>query len=198
MSTPQSPPRRIAYFVFDDVTLLDLVGAYDGLRRVASMGFDADVKHRLIGTSALIHDDTGFVMKPDGVYEDLADFDLLVLPGGYGTRRLELDERCMRWLRSWGETRPVASVCTGSVLLGRAGYLKGLRATTHHAAAELLRPHCAEVVLNERIVDTGRIVTAGGVTASLDLGLYLVEKYWGEQTRLKIAEQMEYRAYTPR
>src|SRR5262245_46523908 len=151
MSQSLPAPRRIAFFVFDDVTLLDLVGAYDGLRRVASMGFDQSVSHRLIGSSELVHDDTGLVIKPDGVYEDLSGFDLLIVPGGYGTRRLELDERCMRWLRSWGPERPVASVCTGSVLLGRAGHLRGLRATTHHSAVELLRPHCEQVVLGERI-----------------------------------------------
>ncbi len=192
-----SAPRRIAFFAFDYLTLLDLVGVYDGLRRVASMAVDTDVSHRIIGTAPQLHDDTGFVLQPHGVYEDLSQFDLLIVPGGYGTHRLEQDERCLRWLESWGKEKPIASVCTGSVLLGFSGHLKGLRATTHHTALTQLRPHCAEVVSHQRIVDTGRVVTAAGVSASIDLGLYLVEKYWGEAARLKIAAQMEYRAYSP-
>jgi cyclohexyl-isocyanide hydratase len=88
-------------------------------------------------------------------------------------------------------------VCTGALLLGRAGYLRDLRATTHHRAFDLLRPLCREVVTDRRIVDEGRVVTAGGVASSLDLGLYLVEKYWGSPAREKIAAQMEYRGYSP-
>src|SRR5207249_9613038 len=95
-----------------------------------------------------------------------------------------------------GEERPLASVCTGALLLGRAVYLRGLRATTHHRAYDLLRPFCREVITDARVVDEGRVVTAGGVASSLDLGLYLVEKFWGAEARQKIAAQMEYRSYS--
>jgi cyclohexyl-isocyanide hydratase len=88
-------------------------------------------------------------------------------------------------------------VCTGALLIGRAGYLEGMRATTHHRAYDLLRPYCREVVTDQRIVDEGQVVTAGGVSSSLDLGLYLVEKFWGAAAREKISAQMEYRAYSP-
>jgi len=187
--------KRIAFLVFPQITFLDLVGGYDALRRVATLGVDPGVKHRIIGTAAEIVDESGLVIKPDGIYEDLGDFDLLYVPGGFGTRRLVDDERCIAYLRSWGSTRPVASVCTGSLLLGRAGYLIGKRATTNHNAFELLRPYCKEVV-SDRVVDEGLVVTAGGVTSSLDLGLYLVEKFWGQPAREKISRQMEYRGYT--
>jgi cyclohexyl-isocyanide hydratase len=90
----------------------------------------------------------------------------------------------------------VASVCTGSLVLGSAGYLKGKRATTHAAAMHLLEPLCREVVRDERIVDEGMVITAGGVTSSLDLGLYLVERFWGVEPRERIADVMEYRAYS--
>ncbi len=190
-------PRRIAFLVFPRLTFLDFVGAYDALRRVASMSVDPGVSHRIIGTAPLIEDETGLVMKPDAVYEDLAGFDLLYVPGGFGTRELVDDPRAIDYLKSWGGERPLASVCTGALLLGRAGYLRGLRATTHHNAFDLLRPLCREVVTGTRIVDEGRVVTAGGVASSLDLGLYLVEKFWGAPAREKIAAQMEYRAYSP-
>lgn len=189
--------KRIAFLVFPRLTVLDLVGAYDALRRVAAMGIDPEVTHRLIGTEAEIVDDTGLGLKPDSVYEDLTAFDLLYVPGGFGTRELVNDLRCIDYLRTWGPERPLASVCTGALLLGRAGYLEGKRATTHHQAYNLLTPYCRQVVRDQRIVDEGQVVTAGGVSSSLDLGLYLVEKFWGAAARGKIAAQMEYRGYSP-
>ncbi len=188
---------RIAFLVFPRLTVLDLVGAYDALRRVATMSIDPEVTHRIIGTEPEISDETGLTVKPDSVYEELSGFDLLYVPGGLGTRALVNDRRCIDYLRSWGPERPLAAVCTGALLIGRAGYLEGMRATTHHRAYDLLRPYCREVVTDQRIVDEGQVVTAGGVSSSLDLGLYLVEKFWGAAAREKISAQMEYRAYSP-
>jgi len=189
-------PKRIAFLVFPRLTLLDFVGAYDALRRIATMSIDPEVTHRIIGTEPEIADETGLVVKPDGVYEDLAPFDLLYVPGGLGTRALMDDARLLDYLKTWGPARPLASVCTGALLLGRAGYLRGRRATTHHRAYDLLRPLCREVVTDRRVVDEGQVVTAGGVASSLDLGLYLVEKFWGADARVRIAAQMEYRGYS--
>lgn len=189
--------KRIAFLVFPRLTFLDFVGAYDALRRVATMSIDPAVTHRIVGTEAEIVDETGLVMKPDAVYESLASFDLLYVPGGFGTRALVNDARLIDYLKTWGPERPLASVCTGALLLGQAGYLRDLRATTHHRAFDLLRPLCREVITDRRVVDEGRVVTAGGVASSLDLGLYLVEKFWGAPAREKIAAQMEYRAYSP-
>ncbi len=74
---------------------------------------------------------------------------------------------------------------------------RGLLAAATSGDYEALRPYCREVVTDRRIVDEGRVVTAGGVASSLDLGLYLVEKHWGQEARARIAAQMEYRAYIP-
>jgi transcriptional regulator GlxA family with amidase domain len=189
-------PRRIALLAFPRLTFLDLIGVYDALRRLRPMEIDPGVSVKLVGTEKEIVDDSGLVVRADSVYEDLAGFDLLFLPGGLGTRPLMSDTRFIEYLKTWGDTRPLASVCTGSLLLGAAGYLRGLRATTHHRALADLRPLCREVVSDWRIVDEGRVITAGGVSSSLDLGLYLVEKWWGVTAREKIAAQMEYRAYT--
>jgi len=191
-----SAPRRIALLAFPRLTFLDLIGVYDALRRLAPMEIDRGVSVRLIGTEREIVDDSGLVVRPDSVYENLTGFDLLFVPGGFGTRTLMNDATFVDYLKTWGDARPLASVCTGSLLLGAAGYLRGLRATTHHRALDDLRPLCREVVTDRRIVDEGRVVTAGGVASSLDLGLYLVEKWWGAAAREKIATQMEYRAYT--
>jgi transcriptional regulator GlxA family with amidase domain len=193
--TTGTPIRRIAMLAFPRLTFLDLIGGYDALRRVASMGIDADVSVRIVGTEREIVDDSGLVVKVDAVYEDLARYDLLYVPGGFGTRALVEDTRFLAYLETWGYERPLASVCTGSLLLGAAGYLKDIRATTHHRALDLLRPLCREVITDRRIVDEGRVVTAGGVSSSLDLGLYLVERHWGAAARETIARQMEYRGY---
>ena len=190
------PPKRIAFLVFPRLTLLDFIGAYDALRRVAAMSIDQEVTHRVIGTDAEIVDETGLKMTPDSVYEDLSRFDLLYVAGGLGTVTLMDNKRAIDYLKTWGDERPLASVCSGALLLGRAGFLRDKRATTHHQAVELLRPLCREVVTNRRVVDEGRIVTAGGVSSALDLGLYLVEKFWGADARVTIARQMEYRGYS--
>jgi transcriptional regulator GlxA family with amidase domain len=190
-------PQRIALLAFPRLTFLDLIGVYDALRRVTPMGIAPGVSVTLIGTEAEIVDDSGLVVHAHKVYDDLAGHDLLFLPGGVGTRTLMHDARFLQYLATWGETRPLASVCTGSLLLGAAGYLKGLRATTHHNAVDVLKPLCREVLADRRIVDEGHVVTAGGVASSLDLGLYLVEKYWGADARTTIAAQMEYTAYRP-
>jgi transcriptional regulator GlxA family with amidase domain len=189
--------KRIAFFAFPRLTLLDLVGGYDALRRVAGMGIDPDVTHRIVGPTARIEDETGLAIQVDQVYGDLSEYDLLYVPGGVGTRVLMEDARCIEYLRSWGSQRPLASVCTGALLVGKAGHLQGRRATTHHRAFDLLRPLCREVVTDRRIVDEGQVVTAGGVASALDLGLYLVERFWGRPARERIATQMEYRAYSP-
>jgi cyclohexyl-isocyanide hydratase len=161
------------------------------------MGIDPGVTHRIVGTEARITDEAGFRFEPDAVYEDLSGFDLLVVPGGLGTRKLIGDPRCLDYLRSWGSERPIASVCSGALLLGHAGHLEGLRATTHHLVVDDLRPLCAEVMLGQRIVDEGRVITAAGVSSAIDLGLYLVEKFWGTAARERIAAQMEVRSYSP-
>jgi transcriptional regulator GlxA family with amidase domain len=80
-------PKRIAFFVFPRLTLLDLIGAYDALRRIAAMSIDSSVTHRIIGTEAEIVDESGLMLKPDAVYEDLSGFDLLYVAGGWGPSR---------------------------------------------------------------------------------------------------------------
>lgn len=98
----------------------------------------------------------------------------------------------MEWIRSAAAAPCIASVCTGSLLLGAAGLLRRRRATTHSSASEELAGSCAEVS-RERIVEDGPAVTARGVTSSLDLGLYQVEKFAGAEVRALIQAQMDYR-----
>src|SRR4051812_48104893 len=150
--------RNVGFFIFPRMTTLDFVGVYDALRRLSGVTF------KFLGPEAKVVDEGGLVFEAEP-YPKLDELDLLVVPGGLGTRQLEEDERCLDYLKSWGELRPIASVCTGALLLGRAGHLKGLKATTHFGSYERLVPFCAEVVRDVRIVDAGRVVTAGAVSS---------------------------------
>jgi cyclohexyl-isocyanide hydratase len=186
-------PRRVAFFAYPGLTTLDLVGGYDALRRVPSMGVDTGVSCHVIGLAPEVGDGWGLTIRCEAVMPALSPdrFDLLFVPGGRAAAELCEDPAVVDYLASWGRERPIASVCNGALLLGRAGHLKGLRATTHASSFDALAPLCREVVRGQRVVDEGRVVTAAGVSASIDLGLHLVAKYWGEAARERIARQME-------
>ena len=121
----------------------------------------------------------------------LSEYDMIVVPGGFGTRSLQHDKAFMDWLSSAEPVKLKTSVCTGSLLLGAAGFLIGKRATTHPNAFDALKPYCHAVV-DQRVVDEGEVVTARGVSSSIDLGLHLVERLAGKDARAAIAEQMDY------
>jgi cyclohexyl-isocyanide hydratase len=182
---------KTAFVIFDRLTAMDFIGAYDPLTRLKSMrlmpGFEWDV----CAFAAGITDDKGLRIVPGVVGEPLSEYDLVIVPGGFGTRTLQHDTAFIDWLRSAGPVKLKASVCTGSLLLGAAGFLKDKRATTHPSAFDELRPYCAQVV-DERVVDEGGIITARGVTSAIDLGLYLVERLAGAQARARVAKQMDY------
>lgn len=182
---------KTAFVIFDRLTAMDFIGAYDPLTRLKSMqlmpGFEWDV----CAFAADITDDKGLRITPSVVGEPLSEYDLIVVPGGFGTRTLQHDKAFIDWLRTSEPVKLKASVCTGSLLLGAAGFLKGKRATTHPSAFEELKPYCAQVV-DDRVVDEGGIITARGVTSAIDLGLYLVERLAGAEARTRVAKQMDY------
>jgi cyclohexyl-isocyanide hydratase len=182
---------RAAFVIFERMTALDLVGIYDPLTRLKSMDIMPDFGFDLCSQSGNVTDDRGMVFSADRTGESLADYDLLVVPGGFGTRPLESDEVFLGWLRSAEPVPLKATVCTGSVLLGAAGFLAGRRATTHPGSFDELAAYCGEVVA-ERIVDEGDVITSRGVSAGIDLGLYLVERLAGVAARERIAKQMDY------
>lgn len=193
---------RIALVAFPGLTLLDLVGPLDALSRIASMGFDVTTTCEVIAL-ARRREDVDVESEAPVVWSawgaelvaaryrpPLEPFDVLVVPGGPGTRALQKDEEAITWLGTFPPNRLLASVCTGALLLGAAGRLKGKRATTHHTMlAELARFGATAVA--ERVVDEGQLVTAGGVTSGIELGLHLVRRLAGAEVHAKIAAQME-------
>jgi transcriptional regulator GlxA family with amidase domain len=180
-----------ALIVFDNMTALDFVGFYDAVTRLQTMKIQPEFEWTICARQAQVRDDRGLAMAVDSVSESLADYDMLYVPGGYGTRILQHDRAFVDWLRTASSAPLKVSVCTGSLLLGAAGYLRGLKATTHPTALDELRPYCAEVV-RHRIVDEGSVVTAGGVSTSIDLGLHIVERLAGKDARARVARQMDY------
>lgn len=182
---------RAAFILFDKMTSLDLVGVYDPLTRLKSMNLMPDFSWDICARTPAVSDDRGLTFQASVVDQPLSGYDLLIVPGGFGTRPLQYDRAFVRWLKTADPVPLKASVCTGSLLLGAAGFLKQKRATTHPAAVEELRPYC-DNISDKRVVDDGDIVTAGGVTAAIDLGLYLVERLAGRPIRARIAKQMDY------
>ena len=182
---------KTAFIIFDQMTALDLIGVYDPLTRLKSMNFVPEFNWQICAFTEEVSDDKGLRFTPDTVAVPLSEYDMIVVPGGFGTRSLQHDKAFMDWLRSADPVKLKTSVCTGALLLGSAGFLKGKRATTHPNAFDELKPYCASVV-DQRVVDEGEVVTARGVTSSIDLGLHLVERLAGSEARAGIAKQMDY------
>lgn len=182
---------KTAFVIFDRMTALDFIGAYDPLTRLKSMQLIPNFEWDVCAVAEAVVDDKGMRFTPGVVAEPLSQYDLIVVPGGFGTRTLQHDKAFVDWLRTSAPVKLKASVCTGSLLLGAAGFLKGKRATTHPSAFEALKPYCAQVV-DERVVDEGEIITARGVTSAIDLGLYLVERLTNAEARRQVAKQMDY------
>lgn len=182
---------RAAFVLFDRVTALDLVGLYDPITRLRSMGFRPDFTWEFCALQRSVSDDRGFAIQATEVGESLQEFDLLIVPGGFGTRDLIGDSEFLQWFATAGGVPLKASVCTGSLLLGAAGWLQGLPATTHPTAYADLAAYCREV-RKDRVVDAGGVITGRGVSAALDVGLTVVERLGGPDARKAIARQMDY------
>jgi transcriptional regulator GlxA family with amidase domain len=164
---------RIAIPVFDRMTALDAIGPYEVLQRIPT--FDITFVGHALGEVRTENAMLG--LRVDATFEELAEPDVIVFPGGVGTRPLEHDARVLDWVRhAHALTRFTTSVCTGSIVLGAAGLLDGLTATTHWSCYRELAAHGAEPSAS-RVVEhlDRRIITAAGVSSGIDMALRLVE-----------------------
>ena len=189
--------------LFPDVEVLDLAGPYEVLSRART---EPGVESRRDETTAPFRVFTvarqrkplatvgGLVVTPHYTFADHPDIDLLLVPGGPGARALLDDAATLDWIRQVaGEARLVSSVCTGALLLARAGLLDGRRATTHHAALDLLASlgRGIRVVRDRRVVEDG-VLTSAGVAAGMDLAFHIVAKRCGEAVAIETAAYIEY------
>lgn len=185
---------NIAFVIFDGMTTMDFIGVYDAVTRLRTMGFMPDLRWDVCATMRDVREEKGLRVGADRVCGPFDGYDLVFLPGGVGTLKLAGDANFIGWIRSAERCRYRVSVCTGSLLWGAAGFLRDRTATTHPSALKALEEYCPRVV-DRRIVDEGDIITARGVTSSVDLGLYLCEKLAGREARARIARQMDYPYY---
>jgi len=182
---------KISFIIYDGMTALDFVGVYDPVVRLKTMSFVPELEWQICALSPQVQDSTGLSFTATRVSEPLKGFDVVIVPGGFGSRKLSKNEEFIAWLKTAESCQLKVSVCTGALLLGAAGFLKDKRATTHPSAFEELKKYCLQVV-EGRIVDEGEVITAGGVTSSIDLGLYLCGRLAGDKAREEIRRQMDY------
>ncbi|WP_338539635.1 DJ-1/PfpI family protein [Paenibacillus tundrae] len=185
---------KMAFVLFDGMTSMDLAGFYEAVTWLAILKAKENVSWTFCSNKDEITDDRGLKMKSDAVLPNLGDFDLVFFPGGLSTRMLRLDENFMGWVRTAENVPYKISICTGALLLGAAGFLNGKKATTNSSAYDLLAPYCAEVI-PARVVRDGNTVTGAGVTASIDLGLYMVEMLTSTEVVLQVQQKLEYPYY---
>lgn len=182
---------RIAYIIFDGITWLDLIGLYEPISKLKSHKYVSELTWDICGYTATCKDQFGLEVKAFLVRNDLSVYDAIVVPGGIGTRQLQHDEDFIAWLKTAGPVPYKISICTGSLLLGAAGFLKNKKATTNFQEYEALKPYCRQV-LAERIVEDDGVITAGAVSASIDVGLYLCRKWAGEEATAIIRQKIDY------
>ncbi|MHB1537873.1 MAG: DJ-1/PfpI family protein [Solirubrobacteraceae bacterium] len=184
---------RIAIPLFDGFTALDAIGPYEVLSRLPGVELVFVARER-----GAVAADSGMVaLLAVARLEDVAAPDVLVVPGGRGTRRLLDDEHLLGWIRqAHSGSQWTASVCTGSLLLGAAGILVGVRASTHWLEYETLARFGARPV-RERVVRDGKIITAAGVSAGIDMALTLAAEIAGEQVASAIQLSIEYDPQPP-
>ncbi|MEK4294900.1 DJ-1/PfpI family protein [Paenibacillus sp. FSL R5-0914] len=182
---------KIAFILFDGITFLDFAGFYDVIYRLGQFEIGKNLSWDICAASEEVTDELGFTVKAGKVLPELSEYDMVFVPGGMGTRKLRYDEGFVSWLAGAHNVPYKVSVCTGSLLLGAAGLLGGKKATTHPSAYELLNPYCEEVV-GTRIVHDGNVITGGGVSTSIDLGLYLISYLAGEAAMNSVKKQIDY------
>jgi transcriptional regulator GlxA family with amidase domain len=178
---------RVAILAFPGMTALDAIGPHEVLSRVpgAEVCFVAPAK----GT---VPAEGGLSLAVDRDLDEVDSADVVLVPGGPGTRELLSEHAVLEWLRQLDKrTRWTTSVCTGSLVLGAAGLLEGKRATSHWIWREYLAAFGAEPV-NQRVVEDGKLLTAAGVSAGIDMALHLVAREVGEVAAQAIQLSIEY------
>jgi transcriptional regulator GlxA family with amidase domain len=189
--------KTIAILLFDGVEELDAVGPYEVLAAWTRVWPDDGWRTITagVGGTGPVRGAKGLVMVPDVALNDTGPIDLLVHPGGQGTVRLMADTAHLAWLRTQaGGDRLVTSVCTGSLVLASAGLLHDRPATTHWASLETLAAidTTIDVRPDDRYVDDGDVVTSSGVSAGIDMALYLVARLAGDQRAREVRRYIQY------
>ncbi|WP_205697716.1 DJ-1/PfpI family protein [Conexibacter sp. SYSU D00693] len=184
---------QVAIPLFEDFTALDAIGPYEVLSRVPG----TTVRFLAHEPGPVRTDNRMLQVIAEAAFEDVPAPDVVCVPGGISTTRFAQDERLVTWVRGAHETSTwTTSVCTGAIVLGAAGVLDGLHATTHWLDRDELASHGA-VVVEDRVVFQGKVVTAAGVSSGIDMALALVARMCGDLVAQAIQLGIEYDPQPP-
>ncbi len=194
--------KRVGIVLFENVEVLDFCGPFEVFsvtrlheekRREEPSPFEvllvAEKTDPIVTTG-------GMKVIPHHTFENCPRLDILVVPGGWGTRKEIKNPIMLDWLRKCAsEVETLTSVCTGSILLGFAGLLDGHRATTHWGSLDWMRKSLPTIIVeyDKHVVEDGRILTSAGISAGIDMALRVVARYYGEPVARATARYMEYR-----
>jgi len=185
--------RTFGILLFPDAEELDFVGPWEVFTMFGKY-FDKDWQALLVAqTREPVRAAKGMLFTPDRSFDDCPPLDVLLIPGGEGTRREVDNEALVQFARRVGQGAAwVTSVCTGAFILRRAGFLAGRRATTHWSAMDMLRAEPDVTVVEQRFVHDGNVITAAGVSAGIDMALYLVGLLASPQVARNVQKFIEY------
>ncbi len=188
--------RSVAILIFDEVEILDFCGPYEVFgvtgRHNNSQPFNvytvAEYSKPIIARNQLS-------INPQYTIANCPPSDILLVPGGFGTRREMHNLVLINWIKKCSsQSELLLSVCTGALLLAKAGLLENLAATTHYLAIDLLKEVApnTEIRIGDRFVDNGKIIVSAGISAGIDMSFYVVAKLLGKQAAIETAQYMEY------
>jgi transcriptional regulator GlxA family with amidase domain len=192
--------RTVGILIFDDVEVLDFCGPFEVFSVARPAGENADEARlfralTIAPEARLVTCRGGLLVQPHHSIADHPPLDILVVPGGQGTRRERANARLLDWIAAQDrDVELTTSVCTGAFLLAERGLLDGRRATTHWASVEWMRGQYPAVAMlaDTRVVDEGHVITSAGVSAGIDMALHVVARLHGEATAAWTARYMEY------
>ncbi|MGH7495014.1 MAG: DJ-1/PfpI family protein [bacterium] len=188
--------RNVAIFIFNEVEVLDFCGPFEVFsvagRRQNLEPFNV---YTVAETSSAILARNALSVNPKYTFADCPTPEVLVVPGGYGTRREMKNPEVLKWVKSCVEKAElILSICTGALILGKTGLLDGLVATTHHRAIEELRQSAprTRIDTSRRFIDNGKVIVAAGVAAGIDASFHVVARLLGKEQALETATYIEY------
>jgi transcriptional regulator GlxA family with amidase domain len=184
----------MAFILFNQMTTLDLTGFHNTVTWLKKRHIVDELQWDFCSNQQTIIDDRDMRIQVDNILPDLSSYDLIFIPGGPGTREWIHDESFVSWIRTAAPVPFKVSVCTGALLLGAAGFTRDKVITTNPLALHELQPFCKEVV-KARTLRDGDVITGGGITAAIDLGLYVAELISGPEAVQEITRYMDYPYY---
>ncbi len=187
--------RNVAILIFDDVEVLDFCGPFEVFGVTGRNDNPKPFNVYTVAEKSPIIARNGLSVNPTYNLDNCLQPDILLVPGGFGTRREMNNQTIIKWIKEqFPKVELMLSVCTGALMLGKAGLLDGLSATTHFRAEDELwaaAPHTT-ICMSERYVDNGKVITSAGISAGIDMALYTVGRLLGVEVAAETAHHMQY------